>query len=294
MTTPRPLISLALAPRTSTDDERMARGLEVLLTEDPTLSAHADTENGYIVLGGQGELHLEIAVDRLRREFGVEAAVSRPEIAFKEALSRPADSEMKYEKHHGGRNHVAHVHLHVEPAEPGAGFTFVNALPPGTLADRFVPVIEHGVREQASRGAAAGHPIDDVTVTLKGGAHHEQDSSDMAFSIAASVAFLDAARRAGPVLLQPVMHVEVSTPPDFAEAVATDVEGRGGRVLERTARGGAVIVTARVPLAGLSGYAADLRAISRGRAAHHTTFAAYEPVRRGPARPPADGSGSVN
>lgn len=293
MATPRPLISLALAPRTSTDDERMARGLEALLTEDPTLSAHADTENGYIVLGGQGELHLEIAVERLRREFGVEAAVSRPEISFKEALSRPADSEMKYEKHHGGRNHVAHVRLHVEPAEPGAGFTFVNALPPGTLDDRFVPVIEQSVREQASRGAAAGHPIDDVTVTLTGGAHHPQDSSEMAFSIAASVAFLDAARRAGPVLLQPVMHLEVSTPPDFAAAVATDVGGRGGQVLERVERGGAVVLTARVPLAGLSGYANDLRAISRGRAAHRTTFAAYEPARRGPA-PPAAGSGSVN
>lgn len=288
----RPLISLALAPRNSTDDERMARGLEALLTEDPTLSAHADTENGYIVLGGQGERHLEIAVDRLRREFGVEAAVSRPEITFKEALSRPADSEMKYEKHHSGRNHVAHVCLHVEPTAPGTGLTFINAATAGTLPDRFVAIVEESVREQAARGAAAGHPIEDVTVTLTGGAHHEQDSSEMAFSIAASVAFLDAARRAGPVLLQPVMQVEISTPPDVADAVATDVTGRGGQVLARAERGGAVIVTARVPLAGLSGYANDLRAISRGRAAYTTAFAAFEPVRRGPA--PGAGSGSVN
>ncbi len=289
--TPRPLISLALAPRNSTDDERMARGLEALLTEDPTLSAHADTENGYIVLGGQGERHLEIAVDRLRQEFGVEAAVSRPEITFKEALSRPADSEMKYEKHHSGRNHVAHVRLHVEPTAPGAGFSFVNEAA-GALPDRFVAIVEESVREQAARGAAAGHPIEDVAVTLTGGAHHEQDSSEMAFSIAASVAFLDAARRAGPVLLQPVMQVEISTPADVADAVATDVAGRGGQVLERAERGGAVVVTARVPLAGLSGYANDLRAISRGRAAYTTAFAAFEPVRRGP--PAGAAPSSVN
>jgi elongation factor G len=289
--TPRPLISLALAPRNSTDDERMARGLEALLTEDPTLSAHADTENGYIVLGGQGELHLEVAVDRLRREFGVEADVSRPEITFKEALSRPADSEMKYEKHHSGRNHVAHVRLHVEPTESGTGLTFVNAAA-GTLPDRFVAIIEESVREQAARGAIAGHPIDDVTVTLTGGAHHEQDSSEMAFSIAASVAFLDAARRAGPVLLQPVMQVEITTPAEYGEAVTADITGRGGRVTGLSERGGAFVMTARVPLAGLSGYANDLRAISRGKAAYTTAFAAFEPVRRGPAA--GAGPASVN
>ncbi len=280
MTTLRPLISIALAPRTSTDDERMARGLEALLTEDPTLSAHADTDAGYIVLGGQGELHLQVAVDRLRQEFGVEAAVSRPEITYTEALSRPADSEMQYEKQHNGRNHFAQVRLHLAPGAAGAGFVFVNALPADALPARIVAVIEQSVREQAARGAAAGHPIEDVTVELTGGTHREPDSSEMAFSIAASVAFLDAARRAGPVVLQPVMTVEVTAPGEFEPAVVQDIVGRGGRLVETRATDGTAVVTAHVPLAGLSGYANDLRAISRGRAAHRTRLAGFEPLRR--------------
>jgi elongation factor G len=273
---PEPVISLAIEPKTKGDQEKLGQGLSKLMAEDPTFRVKTDQQTGQVVISGMGELHLEIIVDRLKREFSVEASVGKPQVAYKETLTRPADGEMKYAKQTGGRGQYGHAKIHLYPGEPGTGYIFENEIVGGTIPREFIKPIDEGIKEALTRGVLAGYPIDDVRIVLYDGSYHDVDSSEMAFKIAGSLAFQDAAKKAKPVLLEPVMRVEVVVPKDYMGDVMGDLASRRGRIQSQEDRGGTQIINARVALSEMFGYATDLRSRTQGRATYSMHFDRYE------------------
>ena len=275
---PEPVISLAIEPKTKSDQEKLGTGLSKLMAEDPTFRVNSDQQTGQTIIRGMGELHLEIIVDRLKREFSVEAMVGKPQVAYKETLTRPADGEMKYAKQTGGRGQYGHAKIHVYPGEPGTGYIFENEIVGGSIPKEFIKPIDEGIKEALTRGVLAGYPIDDVRVELYDGSYHDVDSSEMAFKIAGSMAFQDAAKKAKPVLLEPIMRVEVTVPKEHMGDVMGNLSSRRGQIQSQEDRGGTQIVAARVPLSEMFGYATDLRSRTQGRASYSMHFDRYEPA----------------
>ncbi len=273
---PEPVISLAIEPKTKSDQEKLGVGLAKLMGEDPTFRVKTDEQTGQVVIAGMGELHLEIIVDRLKREFNVEASVGKPQVAYKETLTRPADGEMKYAKQTGGRGQYGHAKIHLFPGEPGTGYIFENKTTQGSIPKEFIKPVDEGIKEALTRGILAGYPIDDVRIELYDGSYHDVDSSEMAFKIAGSMAFQDAAKKAKPVLLEPIMRVEVVVPKEHMGDVMGDLASRRGRIQSQEDRGGTQIVNARVPLSEMFGYATDLRSRTQGRATYSMHFDRYE------------------
>ena len=273
---PEPVISLAIEPKTKADQEKLGQGLAKLMAEDPTFRVNTDPETGQVVIRGMGELHLEIIVDRLKREFNVEASVGKPQVAYKETLTRAADGEGRYIKQTGGRGQYGHAKIRLTPRQPGEGYLFDNKIVGGSIPREFIKPIDEGIREAMTRGVLAGYPVDDVAIELYDGSFHDVDSSEMAFKIAGSMAFQDAAKRASPVLLEPVMRVEVVVPEEYMGDIMGDINSRRGRIQSMEARGGTQIVTARVPLSEMFGYATDLRSRTQGRATYSMHFDRYE------------------
>ena len=277
---PEPVISLAIEPKTKSDQEKLGIGLAKLMDEDPTFRVKTDEQTGQVVIAGMGELHLEIIVDRLKREFGVEASVGKPQVAYKETLTRSADGEMKYAKQTGGRGQYGHVKIHLFPGEPGTGYIFENKVTQGSIPKEFIKPVDEGIKEALTRGVVAGYPIDDVKIELYDGSFHDVDSSEMAFKIAGSMAFQNAAKKAKPVLLEPIMKVEVVVPKDNMGDVMGDLAGRRGRIQSQEDRGGTQIINVRVPLSEMFGYATDLRSRTQGRATYSMHFERYEQAPR--------------
>ena len=271
------LLSLAIEPNTEADQERLRRGLDALIAEDPTITVTPGRAAGAIVIGAMSERHLEIVIDRLNREFSVEASVGRPQVAYKETLTRPADGEGKYARQMPGRGQYAHAKIHLYPGEPGSGYVFENAIDSGAIPAKFVKPVDEGIEQALTRGVLAGYPVVDVRIVLYDGSYHDVDSSETAFAIAGSLAFHDAARKAKPVLLEPVMDVEVVVPKEDAGGVIANLSGRRGQIQSREDRDDVHIINARVPLSELFGYATDLRSRTRGRGTWAMQFALYRP-----------------
>ncbi len=271
---PAPVIALAVEPKTKADQEKLGNGLAKLMQEDPTFKVETDRDTGQTKISGMGELHLEIIVDRLKREFGVEAHVGKPQVAYKETIRRSAEGEGKWIKQTGGRGQYGHCKIEIEPA-PGQGFVFVNDIVGGAIPKEYIKPVEEGIREALDRGVLAGYPMVDVKVRLYDGSYHDVDSSEMAFKLAGSVAFQDAAKRSHPVLLEPVMKVEVVTPDEYTGAVTGDLSSRRGHMAGQIARGGTQIITVHVPLANMFGYSTDLRSRTQGRATYSMHFEKY-------------------
>ncbi len=278
MTFPEPVIAVAIEPRTRVDEEKLGVSLSRLALEDPTFRVTSDEETGQTLIHGMGELHLEIIVDRLLREFKVEANVGKPQVAYRETVRKLAEARGRYVRQTGGRGQYGDVTLEVEPNEPGKGFEFENEIVGGTIPREFIPAIEKGIREALDTGVLAGYPIVDVKVRLTDGSYHDVDSSEMAFKIAASMGFKEACRRAKPVLLEPVMDVEVVTPEEYMGAVVGDLNSRRGRIISMEARGTSQVIRAHVPLSQMFGYVTDLRSMTQGRATSTMQFARYEEV----------------
>ena len=275
---PEPVISVAIEPKTKTDQEKLSQALQKLMQEDPSFSVEVSDETGQTLIAGMGELHLEIIVDRLLREFKVGANVGKPQVAYRESIRGEADAEGKYVKQSGGRGQYGHVKIKVSPSKPGEGLVFENKIVGGKVPREYVNAVEKGVRESMDGGVLAGYPITDVKVVLYDGSYHEVDSSEMAFKIAGSMAFRDGARRAKPTLLEPMMAVEVVTPEDYMGDIIGDLNARRGKVQEMQKRGTAQIIKAKVPLSEMFGYATDLRSKSQGRATFTMQFSQYEAV----------------
>jgi elongation factor G len=274
---PEPVISIAIEPKTQANQDKLALALQKLSIEDPSFRVRVDAETGQTLISGMGELHLEIIVDRLVREFKVEAYVGRPQVAYRETISRAAQAEGKFIRQTGGRGQYGHVVLHVEPAE-GRGIVFEDHTVGDSVPREFVPAVERGVRESLARGVVAGYPVIDVEVKLTGGSYHELDSSEMAFQIAGSMGAQAAAREAAPVLLEPVMNVEVLTPDEFMGEVMGNLASRRGKVSGMEARGSAQAISAEVPLSTMFGYSTDVRSMTQGRATYSMQFSRYAPV----------------
>jgi elongation factor G len=275
---PEPVISLAIEPKTKADQEKLGVGLQKLMAEDPTFRVNTDTQTGQTIIRGMGELHLEIIVDRLKREFNVEAAVGKPQVAYKETLTRPADGEGRYVRQTGGRGQYGHAKIHLFPGEPGTGYVFENEIVGGAIPKEFIKPIDEGIKEALTRGVLAGYPVDDVKIELYDGSFHDVDSSEMAFKIAGSMAFQDAAKKAKPVLLEPMMRVEVVVPKEHMGDVMGNLSSRRGQIQSQEDRGGTQIISARVPLSEMFGYATDLRSRTQGRATYSMHFDRYEPA----------------
>jgi elongation factor G len=275
---PAPVIQIAIEPKTKADQDRLSEALNKLAREDPSFRVSVNSETGQTLIAGMGELHLEIIVDRMLREFRVDANVGRPQVAYRETIQRPAEAEGRFIRQSGGHGQFGVVELRIEPLEKAGGFEFVDATRGGAIPRAFIPSVEDGVREAMESGVLAGYPMVDVRVTLLDGQYHEVDSSDLAFKIAGSLAFKKGAEKAAPVLLEPVMEVEVVTPQEFMGEVISDVSARRGKIVSLESRPGAQIIEARVPLAAMFGYATRLRSITQGRATYTMQFAAYEPV----------------
>jgi elongation factor G len=275
---PEPVISIAIEPKTKGDIEKLGVGLQKLAYEDPSFRTYTNEETGQTIIAGMGELHLEIIVDRLKREFKVESNVGKPEVAYREAIGKKVESEYKYAKQSGGRGQYGHVLIRMEPGERGSGFVFENEVVGGSIPKEFIPAVEKGIREAMGRGVLAGYPVIDVKVELYDGSYHEVDSSAQAFEVAGSLAFQDGAKRANLHLLEPIMAVEVVTPEDYMGDVIGDLNSRRGRILGMAQRGNAQVITAEVPLATMFGYATDLRSRTQGRATYTMQFATYQPV----------------
>jgi elongation factor G len=277
---PEPVIAMAIEPKTKPDQEKMAVALQKLEQEDPSFRVRTDEETGQTIIAGMGELHLEIIVDRLLREFKVEANVGKPEVAYRETIRRPAEAEGKYIKQTGGRGQYGHVVIMVEPLEAGKGFEFVNKIVGGAIPKEFIPAVEKGIRERMETGVLAGYPVRDLRVTLIDGSYHEVDSSEMAFKIAASMAFQEACKKADPVLLEPIMKVEVLVPQEFMGDVIGNLNGRRGKIHGMKVRAGSQAIEAAVPLSTMFGYSTDLRSRTQGRATYSMEFDRYEQVPR--------------
>ena len=285
---PEPVISVRIEPKTKADQEKMGIALHRLADEDPTFRIRGDEETGDTLIAGMGELHLEIIVDRMKREFKVDANVGRPQVAYKETIKSIAKAEGKYIRQSGGRGQYGHVWLEAEPMERGKGFEFVDAIKGGSIPQEYIPAVQKGIKEAIDKGVLAGYPVVDVKVTLYDGSFHEVDSSEMAFKIAGSMAFQECARRANLVLLEPIMKVEVIVPEKFLGEVTGDLSSKRARIEQMSARGGSgavgdsalKVIDAKVPLSEMFGYSTQLRSQSEGRATYTMEFSHYEDVPR--------------
>ncbi|MFL1706790.1 elongation factor G [Campylobacter sp. MOP7] len=275
---PEPVISVAVEPKTKADQEKMALALQKLAQEDPSFRVGTDEESGQTIISGMGELHLEIIVDRMLREFKVDAEVGQPQVAYRETIRKTVEQEYKYAKQSGGRGQYGHVFLRLEPLEPGSGYEFVNDIKGGVVPKEYIPAVDKGCKEALQNGVLAGYPVEDVKVTLFDGSYHEVDSSEMAFKLAASMGFKEGARKAGAVILEPMMKVEVETPEDYMGDVIGDLNKRRGQISSMDERSGNKIVTAFCPLAEMFGYSTDLRSQTQGRATYSMEFDHYEEV----------------
>ncbi|EAK0428560.1 TPA: elongation factor G [Campylobacter fetus] len=275
---PDPVISVAVEPKTKADQEKMGIALQKLAQEDPSFRVSTDEESGQTIISGMGELHLEIIVDRMLREFKVEAEVGQPQVAYRETIKKSVEQEYKYAKQSGGRGQYGHVFLRLEPLEPGSGFEFVNDIKGGVVPREYIPAVEKGCQEALQSGVLAGYPVEDVKVTLFDGSYHEVDSSEMAFKLAASMGFKEGARKAGAVILEPMMKIEVETPEEYMGDVIGDLNKRRGQINSMDERAGNKIVTAFCPLAEMFGYSTDLRSQTQGRATYSMEFDHYEEV----------------
>jgi elongation factor G len=272
---PEPVIHVAVEPKTKADQEKMGLALGRLAQEDPSFRVRTDEESGQTIISGMGELHLEILVDRMKREFGVEANVGAPQVAYREAIRKKVEQEGKHAKQSGGKGQYGHVWLTLEPNEAGKGYEFVDAIKGGTVPREFIPAVDKGLRESLNNGVLAGFPVVDIKVTLFDGSYHDVDSSELAFKLAASIAFKDGMRKASPVLLEPMMAVEVETPEDYMGDVMGDLNRRRGIIQGMDDANGVKLVKAEVPLAEMFGYSTDLRSMSQGRATYSMEFKHY-------------------
>jgi elongation factor G len=278
MNFPEPVISVALEPKTKSDVEKLGVSLHKLTLEDPSFKVKTDEETGQTIISGMGELHLEIIVDRLLREFKVEANVGRPQVAYRETVTKTVKSEGRFIRQSGGRGQYGHAWLILEPQPPGKGFEFVNKIVGGAVPKEFIPAIEKGVIEAMEKGVLAGFPMVDVKVTLFDGSYHDVDSSEMAFKIAGSMGFKEGARHANPILLEPLMSIEIITPEEFVGQVVSDLNSRRGKTTKIEYRKGTNVITGEVPLANVFGYVTDLRSLTQGRATFTLQFSHYNPV----------------
>ena len=275
---PEPVISVRIEPKTKVDQEKMGIALRRLAEEDPTFRAGGDPETGETIISGMGELHLEIIVDRMKREFSVGANVGRPQVAYKETIKTTAEAEGKYIRQSGGRGQYGHVRIRIEPLERGKGFEFENEIRSGSIPNEFIPAVEKGVREAIEKGVVAGYPMTDVMVTLYDGSYHEVDSSEMAFKIAGSMAFQEGAKRAKPVILEPIMKVQVIMPQEFLGDITGDLSSKRGQIEEMSDRMNVKVVDAKVPLSEMFGYATKLRSMTQGRGNFTMEFSHYAEV----------------
>ncbi len=273
-----PVISVAIEPKTRADQDKLGISMAKLMQEDPTFKVHVDQDTGQTIISGMGELHLEVIVDRLLREFGVGASVGKPQVAYKETITTAAQAEGRYVRQTGGRGQYGHVKLKIEPAEPGTGFIFEKAIVGGAIPREFISPVESGVKEAMQSGVLAGYEMEDIKVTLYDGSYHEVDSSEVAFKIAGSMAFKEAARRAKPVILEPFMKVEVVVPDEYMGDVVGDLNARRGRINQMESKGKIQVVNVFVPLAMMFGYATTLRSLSSGRGTYSMHFERYEQV----------------
>ena len=278
MTFPEPVIAVAIEPKTRADEEKLGVSLSRLAMEDPTFRVTTEEETSQTLIHGMGELHLEIIVDRLLREFKVEANVGKPQVAYRETIRKHAEAQGKFVRQTGGRGQYGDVYIEVDPNEPGGGFVFENKIVGGAVPREYVPAVEKGIKEAMETGVLAGYPMVDVKVALTDGSYHDVDSSEMAFKIAGSMGFKEACRKAKPVLLEPVMDVEVVTPEEYMGAIVGDLNSRRGRILSMEARGSSQVIRANVPLGQMFGYATEMRSMTQGRATYTMQFARYEEV----------------
>jgi elongation factor G len=275
---PEPVISVAIEPKTKAEQDKLSDCLVKLLQEDPTFQVRVDKDTNQTVISGMGELHLEVLVDRMRREFSLDVDVSKPQVAFKETITKTVEHENKYVKQSGGRGQYGHVVIKVEPREAGTGFEFVNKIVGGAIPREFIPAVQKGVVESMARGIQCGYPAVDISVTLLDGSYHDVDSSEMAFKICASMAFQEACKKGGPQVLEPVMDVEVVTPEEFMGDVIGKLNSKRGKIKDLEDRAGAKVIRAEVPLSGMFGYSTDLRSGTQGRASYSMEFAKYDAV----------------
>jgi elongation factor G len=277
MVFPEPVISVAVEPKTKVDQEKMGVALQKLAEEDPTFIVRTDEETGQIIISGMGELHLEILVDRMKREFKVESNVGKPQVAYRETITAVTDAECKYAKQSGGRGQYGHVKMTIEP-NTGKGYEFVNKVTGGAIPREYIPAVDKGIQESLEGGILAGYPLVDIKVTLFDGSYHEVDSSEMAFKIAGSMALKDGCKKASPCILEPIFKVEVTTPEEYMGDIIGDLNSRRGMIGGMTERNGARIIDAKVPLSEMFGYATDLRSKSQGRATYAMEFCEYVQV----------------
>lgn len=275
---PEPVIAIAIEPKSKADQEKLGVALSRLGVEDPSFRVHVDPDMGDTIISGMGELHLEIIVDRLKREFGVEANVGKPQVSYKETITKAIDEDCKYVKQTGGHGQFAHVLIKAEPLEAGSGYLFVNSITGGTIPKEYIPAVKKGVEEALNVGPCAGYPMVDLKVTLYDGSYHEVDSSEMAFKIAASMALKNAVKKGVPIMLEPVMDVEVVSPDDYIGDLISDLSSRRGKILGMDTRSDVRVIAAQVPLAEMFGYATSVRSLSQGRATFTMQVSHYEPV----------------
>jgi elongation factor G len=275
---PEPVISIAVEPKTKADQEKMGNALGKLAKEDPSFRVKTDEESGQTIISGMGELHLEIIVDRLRREFGVDASIGKPQVAYRETITQEVETEGKYVRQSGGRGQYGHVWLRIKPREAGKGYEFINAIVGGVVPKEYLPAIDKGIQEQCANGIIAGYPIMDVSVTAFDGSYHDVDSNEMAFRMAAGMGFKKGCEQAKPILLEPTMTVEVVTPDDYLGDVVGDLNRRRGMILSMDENPTGKIIRSVVPLSEMFGYATDLRSMSQGRSSFSMEFRCYSPA----------------
>ncbi len=292
MSFPEPVIQIAIEPKTKADSDKLSLSLQKLAEEDPTFRVSTDEETQQTIIAGMGELHLEIIVDRLKREFKVEANVGKPQVAYRESIRRKVEVEGKFVRQSGGKGQFGVVNLILEPLERGKGFEFVNAIKGGAIPKEYIPAVQKGVESAIRDGVLAGYPVQDVKVTLFDGKYHEVDSSEMAFEFAGSIGFKEGARKADPYILEPIMAVEVTTPEEYMGTVMGDLNSRRGRIEGMTERAGAQVINAKVPLSEMFGYSTDLRSMTQGRASYSMEFSHYEEVPRNVAEEIIEKSGT--
>lgn len=278
MTFPEPVINIAIEPKSKGDQDKMGLALSKLAEEDPTFKTYTDQETGQTIIAGMGELHLDIIVDRMRREFKVEANVGAPQVAYRETIRAAAECEGKFVRQSGGRGQYGHVWVRFEPNEKGKGFTFVDGIVGGTVPREYIKPTMEGIEASLSNGLIAGYPVIDVKATLFDGSYHDVDSNEMAFKVAGSLAFKQAALKCNPALLEPIMSVEVTAPNEYLGSVMGDISSRRGTIKDQEERGNAIIVKSEVPLSEMFGYATDLRSFTQGRGTYAMTFDHYTEV----------------
>jgi elongation factor G len=275
---PEPVIQIAVEPKTKADQEKMGVALSKLAEEDPTFRVETDDETNQTLISGMGELHLDVIIDRMKREFNVEANIGQPQVSYRETIRETAEAEHKYVKQSGGKGQYGHCFLRVEANEEGAGFEFINEIKGGSIPQEFIPAVEKGVKEAMNNGILAGYPMVDLKVAVYDGSYHEVDSSELAFKMASIFAFKDACQKAKPVLLEPVMKVEVVTPEEYMGNIIGDLNARRGQIGDMVDRANTKVIDAKVPLSEMFGYATDIRSMSQGRANYTMEFLHYAEV----------------